>query len=250
MLPVRKLPKWWPIAVVVACVVIGLGAWGLSSGGGSHKHKHHARHERGVPAAFQGVRWRRVALPPMCGFKHTIKTKGSPVFFSTQIVTRRVRPPWRGLTVEDIYRKLRPTYGALLGRRDDVAVMVVGCANTGGTADGFYQWNVVVYGRKDHRTVPFATLPTLVRVKQRELATVANVASVGRGRIVIREFFYGSGDRSCCSSGRAVTTWRLRHGVLVAHTVIVRLPRKGAAARTRMSRSDVLVAGGAVRLRR
>ena len=51
-----------------------------------------------------------------------------------------------------------------------------------------------------------------------------SLAKVAAGRIVVREASYGSNDPTCCSTGRATTTWALDNGRLKPSTVVRRQP--------------------------
>lgn len=174
--------------------------------------------------SFAAVRWRVIPLPPLCGAHRTIQMVGSPIYSFVEVKRLVVHPAWMGYSVEDLSRSLVPTVGPLLGTHRDAAVDTIECSNTGGTVDGTLATKLVIYIHRGTHIAALAVLPTTVRIYLPEIATFATVLRIKPDQITVRESFYGSGDASCCSTGRAITVWNRHGGWLVPHTRIVRLP--------------------------
>lgn len=106
-----------------------------------------------------------------------------------------------------------PTYADVQGDASPEAILVVGCDNGGGTADGQIAFAAQVFGRVGGRLTQLGTLPT--QYEGRSHATLIAKITGKRGRIVVDESWYRENDLTCCATGVAETTWRLRGSIWV-----------------------------------
>ncbi len=175
--------------------------------------------ERGRPAlaasAFDlhKVDWASVTLPgSVCGASHPIRLYHGTAFI-TPVPRRWSRdsfPGARGVTVDAGWDAV--IFGDLAGNGHDDAGLAVNCNNGGGTADGalLYAW-VIFSGRGGRLSVVGIVTPRVQPPE--ELPTLIGIA-IKPGEITTNESFYGPADATCCSSGRATTTWTYAHGTL------------------------------------
>jgi len=119
----------------------------------------------------------------------------------------------------------KPSFGSIGGSIGEVAVLPVGCNNGGGTADGQLAFALVVFDGTRSSPHLFAVLtPRQPSGDDADHTPLLSLAKIASGRIVVREAWYGSNDPTCCSTGRATTTWALDNGRLKPSTVVRRQP--------------------------
>jgi hypothetical protein len=167
----------------------------------------------GAALDLHAVAWANVTLPgAACGASQPIALDEG---------TGSVTPIPRRWASDHFYGKRAVTvntdpnavvYGDLEGNGTDDAALWVNCNNGGGTADGalLYDW-VVFSGSSGRLSVVGVITPRVQPAGQ--LPTVLQVA-IKPGKVVARESFYGRYDPTCCSSGRATTTWTYVHRTL------------------------------------
>ena len=164
------------------------------------------------------VDWKHVSVPgAVCGSARPIQLAG------TALIRSRLWPWWPRVVVSG---GPPVTYGDVTGDGRDEAAFVVECSNGGGTADGQIAFAAVVYTGSAHNVrvlgivtprQPFQALAVIP-------VPLLNV-TLRHGEVISHEFWYGPHDGTCCSSGRATTTWRYRHGALTPRrTVVTRKP--------------------------
>jgi hypothetical protein len=151
------------------------------------------------------VRWREVLLPgSVCGATHPIRLRHGHALVSF------APGLWWGPVTVDVTPVV---FGDLDGDGRDEAVLNVECANTGGMAAGQLRFAAVVY-----RTGPGRPqLLGVLRARQPldldgHHVPLVFAETIRRGAVTVHEFWYGPADATCCSTGRAVTTWRLHNG--------------------------------------
>lgn len=105
-----------------------------------------------------------------------------------------------------------PYYGDLFGGGSDVVAIGVDCNNGSGTADGALLYSFVIFRAQRDRVSVLGVIKPLVQPPQ-ALPTLIGI-SIHRGEITATEGFYGPEDPTCCSTGRARTTWTYSHGTL------------------------------------
>ena len=103
-------------------------------------------------------------------------------------------------------------YGDLDGDGSDEAALAVSCSNGGGTAAGALAYVQVIF-RAGPR-YPVAVGVITARQQPKHVLPTLLTVTFGRGRVQVREAFYGRGDGTCCPSGRARSTWTYRNGKL------------------------------------
>ena len=116
----------------------------------------------------------------------------------------------RGLTVGSASDAV--VFGNFAGGGEDDAGLDVDCNNGGGTADGalLYSW-VIFSGRGGRLSVVGVVTP---RVQPHEVLPTILTIAIAPGKITAHEDFYGPDDATCCSTGRATTTWTYAEGAL------------------------------------
>jgi hypothetical protein len=97
------------------------------------------------------------------------------------------------------------TYGDLAGAGSEAAGVRVDCTNGGGSADGELMFSWVIFAAAGSRPSVLGIVTARVQPAH-ELPTLMTIA-IAPGRITVHESFYGPGDPTCCSSGRATTIW-------------------------------------------
>jgi hypothetical protein len=191
---------------------------------------------REAPASRPGfdihkVDWANVSLPgAVCGFRrpihlhrHNAFVKAIPRRFPHLRANQRESGLPRGVAV---YSGWTPVaYGDLDGRNGDEAGLAASCNNGGGTADGGLAYAWVIFKARKGTVSPLGIITARVQ-RPHELPTTLLIM-VKRGRVKVREAWYGYWDGTCCPSGRATTTWTYSHGRLHAGApVIIKRPSK------------------------
>jgi hypothetical protein len=188
-------------AVLLSCASTGLGA------------------ERSRPAVaasafdIHKVDWASVTLPgAACDASKPIRLHHGRAFVSP-IPRRWSRDSFygkRGITVGSAWDAV--VFGDLAGSGEDDAGLNVDCNNGGGTADGalLYSW-VIFSGRGGRLSAIGIVTP---QVQPREVLPTLLTIAIAPGKITAHEYFYGPDDATCCSTGRATTTWTYADGAL------------------------------------
>ena len=109
------------------------------------------------------------------------------------------------------------------------AAVPLECDNNAGTADGELLYSLAVFSGRTGRPQLLGSITPRVQ-HGHEPATLIGGTRRGvgwqRNELVIKEFFYGPHDGTCCPSGRAESAWILSGGRLrPGHTTITRHAR-------------------------
>ncbi len=122
--------------------------------------------------------------------------------------------------VVDVHAASDVVYGSLAGVGNAAGIDVT-CSNNGGTADGQLRFADVIFGgsASNIRTLGIIT-PQVSGATDNHVPTLGTPKFSG-GKIIVREAFYGPNDPTCCSTGRATTTWAYAHGKLKALRTII-----------------------------
>ncbi len=168
------------------------------------------------------VDWSDATLPAqVCGASQPIRLSHKPTF-----VHSALWPWWATVQVSGAGKAV---YGmlALGGSPQPVAAVGVMCSNAGGTADGQLRSSYVVFrAMGDSLRVVGILTPRQPLNPQTSHVPLLYGLRFNADRIIVKEAWYGPDDGTCCSSGRAVTTWRYVAGRLHANrTVVKREPR-------------------------
>jgi hypothetical protein len=127
---------------------------------------------------------------------------------------------WGRVHLFAAYNPERVGYGDLDGDGKDEAAVDVGCDNGGGTASGqLASAYVVVTVRNGSLEVVGEIGTTTMRDDSPRVPSLSD-PRVEKGSITVKEFWYRPSDATCCPSGEAWTTWRLRDGALVADPTV------------------------------
>ena len=192
--------------MVVGAILLSSAATGLGA----------ERRQPAVAASafdIHKVDWASVTLPgATCDASKPIRLHHGNAFV-TPIPRRWSRDSFdgkRGVTVSSAWDAV--VFGDLAGSGEDDAGLNVNCNNGGGTADGalLYSW-VIFSGHGGRLSVVGIVTP---RVQPREVLPTPLTIAIAPGKITAHEYFYGPYDATCCSTGRATTTWTYADGVL------------------------------------
>jgi hypothetical protein len=166
---------------------------------------------------LEAVDWANSTIPgAWCG-------SGQPITLANWAATIRSRFNANQVTQVEASK---PQFGDIGGSVGEVAVLPVGCNNGGGTADGQIAFALVVFaGTASSAPRVFGVLsPRQPRSEFADHTPLIAGAKIDPSRIVVREAWYGQNDTTCCSTGRATTTWRLEGERLVPSTVVNQQP--------------------------
>ncbi len=169
----------------------------------------------------EGVSWSDVTVPgAVCGAQRPIQLHDGQATVAP-IPRRFEHDSFYGkhyVTVEGGSQDGGVVYGHLTRGGEDAALYIL-CTNGGGTADGDLLQSAVVFRVRDG-------VPSVIGIVwpqtqlPKQLPTLLQLA-ITPGRITVHEFFYGPFDATCCSTGRAITTWTYTGGHLRAGRPVV-----------------------------
>lgn len=162
---------------------------------------------------LRDVDWSNVALPgAVCGTGQLIQLhKGSTT------VSGPADGWWAGVVVQ----LSGESYGELAPGREAASVLVQ-CNNGGGTADGQLAFTDVVFSASgDSLHVLGVLTPQQPLIVPASHVPIIGAGHLSRGEIVVPEYWYGQYDATCCSTGRARTTWVYAAGKLSLKRTIV-----------------------------
>jgi hypothetical protein len=177
------------------------------------------------------VDWANATLPGVvCGFRRPIHlhrreafVKAIPARFPGLRANQRESHLPRGVAVYSGWT--RTVYADLDGDGGDEAGLVASCNNGGGTGSGALAYAWVIFKARKGRVHPLGIVTPRVQ-RPHELPTTLLI-KIKRGRVDVREFWYGYWDGTCCPSGRATTPWTYSGGRLAAGAAtILKRPRK------------------------
>ena len=156
--------------------------------------------------------WRSLALPgAVCGSSRPIRLLRHP-WGGAALLRGDVDHLWWNPLVVETWSK--PTFGDLDGDGRDEAAINVDCANGGGTGGGQLETSVVVFAAAGRSLHVVGVLTPRQPLTPDTHVPVSFVRTLGEGRVVVSEGWYGPYDGDCCPSGRARTVWTLRAGRL------------------------------------
>ena len=163
------------------------------------------------------VDWDTVTLPgAVCGVAHPVALRKGYA---------AVRGPAEGWWSTVVVQVSGESYGEL-GKSLDVASVLIDCNNGGGTADGQLAFlDVVFRASGDSLHVLGVLTPQQPLSSGSSHVPLIGPGRIAGGRIVVPEYWYGPYDATCCSTGRAATTWVYAAGKLsVKQTTVLRRP--------------------------
>ncbi len=166
--------------------------------------------------SLRGVDWASSTIPgAWCG---------SPQPITLSNWTATITSTFNDDQVTDVGAS-KPQFGEIGGSVGAVAALPVGCNNGGGTADGQIAFALIVFAGTASSPHVLAVLTPRQPASEHAVHTPLIAGEkIERGRIVVREAWYGRNDATCCPTGRATTNWRLEDGRLAPSTVVNRQP--------------------------
>jgi hypothetical protein len=204
------------LAIALACSALALAGATAGFGAGADSGGHVA-----ATLNLHRVRWRDITLPgAACDATRPIQLHNGEALV-TPIPSRWAADIFRPKDGVTVGAGL-PIYGDLLGGRADVAAINVSCNNGSGTADGALLYSLVIFRARGQHLSVVGVLKPLVQPPEVP-ATLIGI-SIHRGSITANEAFYGPEDATCCSTGRATTTWAYSHGTLRPGTPVITKP--------------------------